>query len=57
MDLGKNKTNMYKVNTIKRKVMTKKNEDIEYEHQEKVNCELARVKLSSPHMHNKMMHR
>jgi hypothetical protein len=38
-----------KVNTNKRKVMTRKNEN-EYEHHDKVNCELARVKYS-PHLH------
>ncbi len=39
-----------KVSTNMRKVTIKKDED-KYEHQEKVNHDLARVKLSSPHLH------
>ncbi len=45
--LGLRNNKMY---TNKRKVMTRENEG-EYEHQEKVNCELVRVKLSSPHLY------
>lgn len=39
-----------KVNTNMRKVRIRKSEN-EHEHQEKVNCELTRIKLSSPHLH------